>query len=140
MVPLLGRPYSGGSYTISSTGLIAYTSCSPYRPADVSIVKKGNKTLQLTDLNKDILDYITLGKVEDIWYKSDYDGRDVQGWYVLPPNYDPAKEYPLLVENHGAQFLIMEIDFRLKYNFMQQMGMLFSIQTLGQHKLRRRVW
>lgn len=98
----LGRPYGGGSYTLSSTDVITYTSCSPYRPADVSVLKKGEKVRQITDLNKDVLNNITLGQVEEVWYKSDFDGRDVQGWYVLPPNYDPAKKYPLLVENHGG--------------------------------------
>jgi dipeptidyl aminopeptidase/acylaminoacyl peptidase len=98
----LGRPYGGGSYSLSSNGLIAYTSCSPYRPADVSVVSKGAEPRQLTDLNNDVLDYIELGQVEEIWYKSDFDQRDVQGWIVTPPNFDPSKKYPLLVENHGG--------------------------------------
>lgn len=98
----LGRPYGGGSYTISDNGMIAYTSCTPYRPADISVVSRGQQASQLTDLNSDVLDYISLGEVKEVWYKSDFDGRDVQGWYVLPPNYEAGKTYPLLVENHGG--------------------------------------
>lgn len=30
------------------------------------------------------------------------DGRDIQGWVVKPPGFDPQKNYPLLVENHGG--------------------------------------
>jgi dipeptidyl aminopeptidase/acylaminoacyl peptidase len=40
--------------------------------------------------------------VEDIWYKSSVDGRNIQGWIVKPPNFDPSKNYPLIVENHGG--------------------------------------
>ena len=43
-----------------------------------------------------------LGKVETVWYTSSYDQRRIQGWLVYPPNYDTAKKYPLLVENHGG--------------------------------------
>lgn len=98
----LGRPYGGGSYSLASNGMIAYTSCTPYRPADVSVIRKGSSASQLTDLNEDVLDQIELGQVEEIWYKSSFDDRDIQGWIVTPPNFDASKEYPLLVENHGG--------------------------------------
>ncbi|WP_268124987.1 alpha/beta hydrolase family protein [Roseivirga pacifica] len=98
----IGRPYGGGSYSIANNGTIVYTSCTPYRPADVSKVVKGGKPSQLTDLNKDFLDYRNLGKVEEVWYRSSFDNREVQGWIITPPNFDPNKKYPLLVENHGG--------------------------------------
>lgn len=98
----LGRPYGGGSYSLASNGAIAYTSCTAYKPSNVAVVMKGERSRQLIDLNKDVLDYIQLGNVESVWYKSEYDDRDIQGWIVTPPNYDPKKKYPLLVENHGG--------------------------------------
>jgi dipeptidyl aminopeptidase/acylaminoacyl peptidase len=98
----LGRPYGGGSYSLSNQGQIAYTSCSPYRPADISIVSKDGTSAQLTSLNADVLDFIKLGEVKEIWFNSDYDGRRIQGWYVLPPDFDSSRKYPLLVENHGG--------------------------------------
>ena len=66
-------------------------------------MKSGSTTSKmLTDLNGDLLDYRTLGKVEEVWYKSSFDGRDIQGWVVTPPNFDASKKYPLMVENHGG--------------------------------------
>jgi dipeptidyl aminopeptidase/acylaminoacyl peptidase len=53
-------------------------------------------------LNDDVLGQRTLGKVEEIWYKSSFDKRDIQGWIVTPPDFDPSKLYPLIVENHGG--------------------------------------
>ena len=32
----IGRPYGGGSYSVSNTGRIAYTITSPYHPADIA--------------------------------------------------------------------------------------------------------
>jgi len=99
----VARPYSGGSFSVAKNGTIAYTYATPYRPAEVAILKKGAKKQQtITDLNHDILDHRTLGKCEEVWYKSSVDGRAIQGWVVTPPNFDAAKKYPLLVENHGG--------------------------------------
>lgn len=101
----LGRPYASGSYSVSEKGKIAYTLGTPHRPANVAIVGKRGEHTQLTTVNDDILPYRTLGEVEELWYKSSVDGRDIQGWIVYPPNYDSNKKYPLLVENHGGPIL-----------------------------------
>ena len=45
-----------------------------------------------------------LGQVEEIWYKSSFDQKDIQGWIVKPPNFDPNKKYPLILEIHGGPF------------------------------------
>ncbi len=104
----VSRPYVSGSYSIASeTGQIAYTQGSSYRPADVavlnSVTSKRPKTL--TRLNEDVLGQRVLGKVHDITYKSSFDGTEIQGWYITPPNYDPNKKYPLLLEIHGGPHL-----------------------------------
>ena len=46
----------------------------------------------------------TLGAVEEITWKSSHDGREIQGWIVKPPDFDPAKKYPLILEIHGGPF------------------------------------
>ncbi|MEL6867596.1 MAG: S9 family peptidase [Bacteroidota bacterium] len=99
----IGRPYGGGSFSIASDGRIAFTQSSPYHPAELATIKKGEaKARQLMSLNKDLLGQRTLGQVEMVWYKSSFDQRDVQGWVVYPPGFDEVKRYPLLVENHGG--------------------------------------
>lgn len=102
----IGRPYSGGSYSISKNGTIAYTHSRPEYPADIVLLKPKQQTPKLlTRLNEHWLSYRTLGIVEEIWYPSSIDGREIQGWIVQPPNYDSSKKYPLLVENHGGPIL-----------------------------------
>ena len=99
----IGRPYGGGSFSVSHSGRIAYTHVTPYRPAELAMLESGKSGPSIvTSLNKDLLDWRELGQVEEIWYKSSVDGRDVQGWVVKPPGFDPEEDYPLLVENHGG--------------------------------------
>jgi dipeptidyl aminopeptidase/acylaminoacyl peptidase len=102
----LGRPYASGSFSVASNGTIAFTQSTPAYPAALAILKKGSNTPELiVDLNDDLLPFRTLGKVEEVWYKSSVDQRDIQGWVVYPPNYDSTEQYPLLVENHGGPIL-----------------------------------
>lgn len=100
----LGRPYGGGSYTVSQTGRIAYTHNSTSRPADVAVAALGSEMRQLTRLNDDLLAHKKLSNVEEIWWPSSHDGRMVQGWIAFPPDFDPNREYPLMLEIHGGPF------------------------------------
>jgi dipeptidyl aminopeptidase/acylaminoacyl peptidase len=56
---------------------------------------------QLTQVNRDLLDGIDLGKVEEVWFKGP-DGNDLQGWILTPPGFDPGKKYPSIMEIHGG--------------------------------------
>ena len=99
----LGRPYSGGTYTISENGRYAFTYGNVYNPADLAVGYNGSKN-RLTKLNEDLFQYKSLGKVEEVWYSSSYDGKKIQGWLVYPPDFDPNKKYPLILEIHGGPF------------------------------------
>ncbi|MDX1314320.1 MAG: S9 family peptidase [Eudoraea sp.] len=99
----IGRPYAGGTFTVSNSGVLAYTLGRTDHPADLAVLKtKASSPQRVTNLNKALFDFRKLGKVEEIWYTSTVDQRKIQGWVVYPPDYDPAKKYPFLVENHGG--------------------------------------
>ena len=98
-----GRPYSGGTYSVSKSGRYAFTYGNVYNPSDLATGYNGS-TNRITQLNKDLFDYKKLGKVEEVWYNSSYDGRKIQGWLVTPPDFDPSKKYPLILEIHGGPF------------------------------------
>ncbi|MBT8205930.1 MAG: S9 family peptidase [Eudoraea sp.] len=99
----IGRPYSGGSFSVSRAGALAYTLGRPEHPADLAVkMPKADNPQRLTTLNKALFDFRKLGKVEEIWYTSSVDQRQIQGWVVYPPDYTPGQQYPFLVENHGG--------------------------------------
>ncbi len=98
----IGRPYGGGSFSVSNTGVVAMNQTTPYYPAELAVAERGGDSVKLTGLNDDLLGNRQLGEVEEIWYQSTVDGRDIHGWIVKPPNYNPDRTYPLLVEIHGG--------------------------------------
>ncbi len=61
-----------------------------------------NKTVScFTNLNSEILDSLALGEYHDFNY-SGVDDVPIQGWYLTPPDFDPSKKYPVVVEVHGG--------------------------------------
>lgn len=99
----LGRPYSGGGYSITPSGKYAYTAGSATYPSDLGSGSKGSSK-RLTFVNDDLFEFKEVGQVEEIWYESSFDKKKVQGWICKPPNFDPNKKYPLLLEIHGGPF------------------------------------
>mgnify|MGYP006276648837 FL=1 len=100
---VIGRPYVRGSFSVSDEGRIAYTRATALRPADVAVVSwLGGAPTAVTALNEDLLAERTLGAIEEVRYPSTLDKREIQGWLVKPPGYDPERDYPLLIEIHGG--------------------------------------
>ena len=98
----LGRPYSGGSFS-AAAGRFAFTQARTDRPADLAVGQIGDDEVRrITDLNEDLLAHKELGEVEEITYASTHDGREIQGWVIKPPGFDPEKKYPLILEIHGG--------------------------------------
>lgn len=99
----LGRPYPGGSFTVASNDRIAFTHTGPHHPADVAVTK-GSGVRRVTQLTQDLSQRVRWGDVDEITYTS-ADGTKVEGWIVTPPDFDPSKTYPLLLEIHGGPYL-----------------------------------
>jgi dipeptidyl aminopeptidase/acylaminoacyl peptidase len=101
---------------IAQNGMAVATWSDPHNPPD--IVAFNLKTPQIikrvTHVNSDVLDYLDLGEVEELWYKST-DGTDIQGWIVKPPNFDASKKYPLVLRIHGGPHGMYNVAFN--YNF-----------------------
>ncbi len=100
----LGRPYLSGGYNVSKSGLLAFTFGTSNRPANIAIMDNGQRRV-LTQLNEDFLGHKDLGEIHEIIYNSSHDGQEIQGWYMTPPNFDPSKKYPLILEIHGGPSL-----------------------------------
>ncbi|MFD2098290.1 S9 family peptidase [Flagellimonas iocasae] len=100
----LGRPYNGASFSASTNGKFAYTYGTTKNPADLAVVDIKKNKKRLTALNDDLFAFKKLGNVEEIWWESSYDQRKIQGWVVTPPDFDPSKKYPMILEIHGGPF------------------------------------
>src|SRR5207302_4869400 len=56
---------------------------------------------QITRVNDELFKDIQQSEPEEIWYRS-FDGRQIQGWVLKPPNFDSSKKYPFILEIHGG--------------------------------------
>lgn len=97
----VGRPYSSGQFSVGQKTL-AFTQTSPQRPGDLVVIRKGQPTT-LVQLNEDLLGQKDLASVEEISVKTE-DGASIQAWVAKPPNFDPQKKYPMILEIHGGPF------------------------------------
>jgi len=61
----------------------------------------GEAARPLTRLNQGLLEKLDLGQVEEVWYKGP-DGNNLQGWIIKPPEFEPGKKYPSILEIHGG--------------------------------------
>ena len=73
-------------------------------------LRKPQPITRLTSVNADVLARIRLGRVEEVWYPST-GGARIQGWIVKPPNFDPSKKYPLIMEIHGGPHAMYNVGF-----------------------------
>ena len=84
----------------------------PDEPGDIVrfSLRKPQPITRLTSVNADVLAGIRLGRVEEVWYTSS-GGARVEGWLVKPPNFDPSKKYPLIMEIHGGPHGMYNVGF-----------------------------
>jgi dipeptidyl aminopeptidase/acylaminoacyl peptidase len=97
--------YGGGSYATGPAGVFAITYSRPNLPVDLAVGTASNPAARvITAVNADVLAAKKLGEVEEIWYESSLDRRKVHGWIIKPPDFNPGKKYPLILEIHGGPF------------------------------------
>jgi dipeptidyl aminopeptidase/acylaminoacyl peptidase len=96
----LDRPYSGGDYSVSRSGVVAFTTGDNLHPSDVGVAIGGNSR-KLTHLNQQLQAKV-LGQPQKLVVTSEYDKRPIDAWMITPPDFDPAKKYPLILEIHGG--------------------------------------
>ena len=116
----LGRPYLSGQFDYQS-GTHAVTFSGPDRPADLAIIQAG-KLRQVTHLNEDLLGSKSLGAVEEVTYASDFDGTEIHGFYLTPPDFDPSQQYPMILEVHGGPHLAYGKFFSAEMQLMAASG------------------
>jgi dipeptidyl aminopeptidase/acylaminoacyl peptidase len=102
---------------ISAKGLAVGTLTSFKKPGDIVSFQVAAASpvapaafKQLTFVNDDVLTGKKLGEVTEMWYTAP-DGLKVQGWYITPPDFDPAKKYPMQLHIHGGPHSMYNVGF-----------------------------
>ena len=83
--------------------------------------KPGAEPRQLTRVNEKLFQQLNLTEPEEIWYKS-FDGKRIQSWVQKPPNFDPTKKYPLILNIHGGPHAAYGYIFEHEFQWMAAKG------------------
>ncbi len=116
--------YGGrGDFTLARNGNFAVTYTRPEVPGDLAVGAAANPALRrITAVNDDLFAGKKLAQLEEIWYQSSKDRRKIQGWLLKPPDFDPKKKYPLILEIHGGPFADYGDRFDLEKQLMAARG------------------
>jgi dipeptidyl aminopeptidase/acylaminoacyl peptidase len=96
----LDRPYSGGEFSVSRGGAVAVTAGDNLHPSDVAVATGGGLR-KLTHLNEQLQAKV-LGQPQKLPVISSYDQKPIDAWMITPPDFDPGRKYPLILEIHGG--------------------------------------
>lgn len=98
--------------TLSRNGRAAATLSTFHRPEALVTfsIDRPDRMTELVDVNRDVLDGIKLGEVEELWFKAP-DGLDLQGWLIKPAQFESGEKYPLLLWIHGGPWSMYSVRF-----------------------------
>lgn len=115
------KPVTTGAHvltmdSVSSDMVAVGTETDPDNPPDIVRynLRRPSETKKLTSVNASLLQGMHLAKTEEIGFTSSGDAK-VQGWVVKPPDFDPAKKYPLILEIHGGPFSMYNVAFNYMF-------------------------
>ena len=119
-------PYTTGkhdllTYTASAdASKVAAVISTPTNIGDV-FAFDGSGFHQLTKINEALFSQIKLTEPEMIWTTS-FDGKKIQSWVQRPPDYDPGKKYPLILNIHGGPHAAYGYTFDHEFQWMAAKG------------------
>jgi dipeptidyl aminopeptidase/acylaminoacyl peptidase len=104
------------SVALAGDALIAPKETMSFPTELFSINLSDGKAQQITFTNKDLLEKLSMGKVEERWMKT-LDGQDMLTIVIYPPHFDPNKKYPALLYCKGGPQGPLSQDFHYRWNY-----------------------
>ncbi|HEX7334954.1 MAG TPA: S9 family peptidase [Pyrinomonadaceae bacterium] len=83
--------------------------------------KPGGQPKQLTRINEELFAKLNLTEPEEVWHAS-FDGKKIQTWVQKPPDFDPNKKYPLILNIHGGPHAAYGFIFDHEFQWMAAKG------------------
>jgi dipeptidyl aminopeptidase/acylaminoacyl peptidase len=111
------------AYTASANGeRFAALISSPTSLGDLyAIDAKGTPPRRLTSFNDALFAELTLSRPEEVEYAS-FDGRRIHAWILKPPDFEPGRSYPLILNIHGGPHAAWGDTFFHEFQWMAAKG------------------
>jgi dipeptidyl aminopeptidase/acylaminoacyl peptidase len=94
---------------------------SPVMIGDLFAVADDGTQTRIADFNRKLWSQLNLTAPEEINYSS-FDGKRIQGWIQKPPDFDPQKKYPLILNIHGGPHAAYGWVFDHEFQWMAAKG------------------
>lgn len=98
--PLVDEKQTILGFDVHRDGSFAYVARSTEHLPELFYIGD-SATKKLTTENQALHDEIEIQPTHEIWFDNP-GGQKIQGWYILPPNYEEGKKYPLALNIHGG--------------------------------------
>ncbi|MFA8449546.1 MAG: alpha/beta fold hydrolase [Bacteroidales bacterium] len=86
-------------------------------PSEIyNVDPESGEAKQITFTNKNTLDQLKMGKVEERWIETT-DGKKMLTWVIYPPHFDPNKKYPAILYCQGGPQSGVSQFFSFRWNF-----------------------
>lgn len=108
------------SITPDARATVALVS-TPVAIGDLFTVSANGAQTRITDLNRKLWSQLNLTPPEELNYTS-FDGKRIQGWIQKPPDFDPNKKYPLILNIHGGPHAAYGWVFDHEFQWMAARG------------------
>lgn len=108
------------SITHDARAIVALVS-TPVAIGDLFTVSADGAQTRITDLNRKLWSQLNLTPPEELNYTS-FDGKRIQGWIQKPPDFDPNKKYPLILNIHGGPHAAYGWVFDHEFQWMAARG------------------
>jgi dipeptidyl aminopeptidase/acylaminoacyl peptidase len=108
------------SVSADASTIVALVS-SPVMVGDLFAVASDGTPTRITDFNRKLWSQLNLTSPEQINYTS-FDGKRIQGWVQKPPDFDPQKKYPLVLNIHGGPHAAYGWVFDHEFQWMAAKG------------------
>jgi dipeptidyl aminopeptidase/acylaminoacyl peptidase len=93
----------------------------PVTIGDLFSVSSDGAQTRITDFNHKLWSQLNITMPEEINYKS-FDGKNIQGWIQKPPDFDPQKKYPMILDIHGGPHAAYGWVFDHEFQWMAAKG------------------
>jgi len=108
------------SVTPDAQTIVALVS-TPVMIGDLFAVAADGAQTRITDFNRKLWSQLKLTAPEEIDYTS-FDGKPIQGWIQKPPDFNPQKKYPLILNIHGGPHAAYGWVFDHEFQWMAAKG------------------
>jgi dipeptidyl aminopeptidase/acylaminoacyl peptidase len=108
--------------TTTDNSKFVYLISTPTKIGDLFFAgRPGAEPKQITRVNVELFSKLNLTEPDEVWYQS-FDGKRIHAWIQKPPDFDPNKKYPLILNIHGGPHAAYGFVFDHEFQWMAAKG------------------